>query len=94
MNFAQAVERETKFTKTENGAVALNTTGNACLDLYSTIEVLEMQNYQEFCPCLTKHTKKIRYLLQKSYLRKRCKRWIRRKKSFPRSDSSYGLRIP
>lgn len=37
MNFAQAVERETKFTKTENGAVALNTTGNACLDLYSTI---------------------------------------------------------
>ena len=58
MNFAQAVEIETKFTKTENGAVALNTTGNACLDLYSTIGGLRDAELSR---------KKIRYLLQKSY---------------------------
>lgn len=37
MNFAEAVKNETKWTRTENGAVALNTTGNACLDLFGSI---------------------------------------------------------
>lgn len=37
MNFAEAAKEETKWTHTENGAVALNTTGNACLDLFGTI---------------------------------------------------------
>jgi hypothetical protein len=40
MNFAQAMENESKFTRTENGAVALNTTSNALLDLFSTIGAL------------------------------------------------------
>ena len=37
MNFAEAMKDDAKWTKTENGAVALNTTGNSCLDLFSTI---------------------------------------------------------
>jgi len=37
MNFAEAARTNGRFTRTENGAVALNTTGNELLDLYSTI---------------------------------------------------------
>ena len=40
MNFAEAMKNETKWTRTENGAVALNTTGTACLDLFGTIGAL------------------------------------------------------
>ncbi len=38
--FAAALENESRWTLTENGAVALNTTGEACLDLFSTIGAL------------------------------------------------------
>lgn len=38
--FAAALNNESKWTHTENGAVALNTTGEACLDLFSTIGAL------------------------------------------------------
>lgn len=37
MSFADAMREKGKFTQTENGAVALNTTGDARLDLFSTI---------------------------------------------------------
>lgn len=37
MSFAEAMKNEAKFTKTENGAVALSTTSDARLDLFSTI---------------------------------------------------------
>ena len=37
MSFADAMREEGKFTRTENGAVALNTTSDARLDLFSTI---------------------------------------------------------
>lgn len=37
MSFADAMRNDGKFTRTENGAVALNTTGNALLDLFGTI---------------------------------------------------------
>ena len=37
MNFAEAAKNTTEFTRTENGAVALNTTGNQLLDLFGTI---------------------------------------------------------
>lgn len=37
MSFAEEMKKEATFTRTENGAVALNTTGDACLDLFSTI---------------------------------------------------------
>lgn len=40
MNFADAMKETGKFTRTENGAVALNTTSNALLDLYGTIGAL------------------------------------------------------
>ena len=37
MNFAEAAKNNTKFTRTENGAVALNTTGNQLLDFFGTV---------------------------------------------------------
>ena len=37
MNFSEALRKESQITRTENGAIALNTTGDACLDLFSTI---------------------------------------------------------
>ena len=40
MNFAEAINNENKKTYTENGALALNTTGNALLDLFGTIGAL------------------------------------------------------
>lgn len=40
MSFAEAMRNESKFTRTENGAVALNTTSNALLDLFGTIGAL------------------------------------------------------
>lgn len=40
MDFANAMKEEGKFTRTENGAVALNTTSDARLDLFGTIGAL------------------------------------------------------
>ena len=40
MNFAEAAKSNSIFTRTENGAVALNTTGDARLDLFGTIGAL------------------------------------------------------
>lgn len=37
MSFADAMRNEGRFTRTENGAVALNTTRDARLDLFATI---------------------------------------------------------
>lgn len=37
MDFANAMKQKNKFTRTENGAVALNTTSDARLDLFGTI---------------------------------------------------------
>ena len=37
MNFAQAARSSAHYTRTENGAVALNTTGDARLDLFGSI---------------------------------------------------------
>ena len=36
MNFTDILRKTAAFTRTENGAVALNTTGDACLDLFGT----------------------------------------------------------
>lgn len=37
MNYAEALQNSARFTRTENGAVALNTTGSKLLDFYSTV---------------------------------------------------------
>lgn len=37
MNFAEAAKRQENFTRTENGAVAIKSTGHACVDLFATI---------------------------------------------------------
>ena len=37
MNFAEAAKMNAVFTRTENGAVALNTTGDARLDFFGTV---------------------------------------------------------
>ena len=37
MNFVENLRKAARFTRTENGAIALNTTGSACLDLFGTI---------------------------------------------------------
>lgn len=37
MNFAEAAKKKGTFTRTENGAVALNTTGDKLLDFYATV---------------------------------------------------------
>lgn len=44
MNFANAIKNETKWTRTENGAVALKTTDDALLDLFGTIGALREAN--------------------------------------------------
>ena len=44
MDFANAMKQESKFTRTENGAVALNTTSDARLDLFGTIGALREAN--------------------------------------------------
>lgn len=40
MSFAENLRKAARFTRTENGAVALNTTGGACLDLFGTVGAL------------------------------------------------------
>ena len=40
MNFAEILRKAATFTRTENGAVALSTTGDGCLDLFGTIGAL------------------------------------------------------
>ena len=49
MNFAQAARTTGTMTRTENGALALNTSGDKCLDLYSTIGAL--RNTDELRKC-------------------------------------------
>ena len=40
MKFSEVMENETRITETENGCIALNTTGEKCLDLFSTVGAL------------------------------------------------------
>ncbi len=44
MNFAEAAKMNAVFTRTENGAVALNTTGDARLDFFGTVGSLRTAN--------------------------------------------------
>ena len=47
--FAAALNNESRWTLTENGAVALNTSGDACLDLFSTIGSLRDADEVRIC---------------------------------------------
>lgn len=42
MIFADVLRKNADFTRTENGAVAIKTTGEACLDYFSTVGALRM----------------------------------------------------
>lgn len=44
MNFSDAIRTEATYTRTENGALALNTTGSGLVDLFSTIGALRNPN--------------------------------------------------
>lgn len=46
MNFAEAAKQKENFTRTENGAVAIKSTGDACLDLFGTIGSLRSADDQ------------------------------------------------
>jgi uncharacterized protein with von Willebrand factor type A (vWA) domain len=46
-NFAQAVKNESNFTLTENLAVALKSTGNPLLDLFSQVGAIRAKDYEE-----------------------------------------------
>lgn len=46
-NFAQAVRNEKNYTRTENMAVALKSTGNALLDLFSMVGAIRQKDYDE-----------------------------------------------
>ncbi len=49
MNFAEAAKTKSNFTRTENGAVALNTTGDKCLDFFSTVGSLREADEIRIC---------------------------------------------
>lgn len=49
MNFADAMKAQGAFTRTENGAVALNTTGSKLLDFYATAGSLRGADKQRIC---------------------------------------------
>lgn len=49
MNFADAVKQKASFTRTENGAVALNTTGSKLLDFYATAGSLRGADENRIC---------------------------------------------
>lgn len=49
MNFADAARTNGSFTRTENGAVALNTTGDKLLDFYATVGALRNADETRIC---------------------------------------------
>ncbi|MDE7299916.1 MAG: DUF2828 family protein [Lachnospiraceae bacterium] len=49
MGFAEEMRKAGSFTRTENGAVALNTTGDACLDFFSTAGSLREADEMRIC---------------------------------------------
>ena len=49
MNFAEAAKTKSSFTRTENGAIALNTTGDKCLDFFSTVGSLREADDMRIC---------------------------------------------
>lgn len=49
MGFAEEMRKAGSFTRTENGAVALNTTGDACLDFFGTVGSLREAEEVRIC---------------------------------------------
>lgn len=49
MGFADEMRKAGSFTRTENGAVALNTTGDACLDFFGTVGSLREAEEARIC---------------------------------------------
>ena len=58
MNFSDAMRTEATYTKTENGAFALNTTGSGLVDLFATIGALRSPNGKNKKTALTPENKR------------------------------------
>lgn len=60
MDFAEWIREQATKTYTENGAVARNTTGDARLDLFATIDPCAERIRKELSFCLRKHIRQTR----------------------------------
>lgn len=58
MNFSDAMRTEATYTRTENGAFALNTTGSGLVDLFATIGALRSPNGKNKNTALTPENKR------------------------------------
>lgn len=65
MNFSEALKTESTHTYTENGARALNTTNNACLDLFGTIGALRERDDAEVAQLFSEAYKEDKLLATK-----------------------------
>ena len=49
MKFSEALKKQSNLTRTENGAIAIRSTGNACLDLFGSIGSLREADESRIC---------------------------------------------
>ena len=49
MKFSEAMKKQSNLTRTENGAIAIRSTGNACLDLFGSIGSLREADESRIC---------------------------------------------
>ena len=90
MDFANAMKQENKFTRTENGAVALNTTSDARLDLFGTIGALRDADENRITTLFSEAYAQDKLFATKIIFCKRYSLRTWRKKNFPNHYSLYG----
>lgn len=91
MDFANAMKEESKFTRTENGAVALNTTSDARLDLFGTIGALREADENRITTLFSEAFAQDKLFATKiAFLCKRYSLWAWREKNFPNHYPLHG----